>query len=117
MGTINNLVIPIIIDSGANSSFISESLCKTLKCKINSQTNRIFSVNNSLMSLGRINANLVLGEISEETEFLVIPNMKYPVILGLDNFRRYKLNISENLEVVQNSHLRTKFQNYCAKLL
>ena len=99
----NKRVINAIFDSGANISIIDFQLANELQI-LNFSDNQITTfntINNESHCLGLVNIPIKIGEITLISEFYVLQNSRYNILIGLNLIKNFKLKMSENLRIYQ----------------
>ena len=97
---IDQRVIPILFDTGANISVISDSFLTELGYRCMTREPMIIRGLNALSECSGVSMiPITIGMISQTVELHVIGIIIFPIILGLDNMKKFHLKMNEKYEI------------------
>ena len=96
-----------LIDSGANKSCINPNVIKIDQSTITPDTTKVFAANgSSLHNLGKIDLKISFGKMSKFIEVLLVENLSYPVIIGMDHIESLSFEAQDDLVTLNSQKIQ-----------
>lgn len=95
----NHRIIPILFDTGADVSIISDEAVAELNLPTILADFVVRGIQSQSEGLTR--ANIHIGLYERVIDLFIVQNPTFPILLGLDNIYKFRLQMNEKYEILQ----------------
>lgn len=99
----NKKDVEAIYDTGANATYINNSIIEQIKADLFKHKSVFKTISGTDFSSSRAKLHMKLNKIEEVLDVFVVKNntFSYDLLLGLDAIKKFKLSQDENLRIFQ----------------